>query len=90
MRVCPFLSRFRPTVNISSDTTSVTPGFKEQSQVHLIHAPRRQHIITECIGINVIKHQSIYYIAEDLLQNKVMKIKQTKDRRRQCQLRNAT
>jgi hypothetical protein len=23
---------------------SVTPGFKEQSQVHLIHAPRRQHI----------------------------------------------
>jgi hypothetical protein len=23
---------------------SVTPGFKEQSRVHLIHAPRRQHI----------------------------------------------
>jgi hypothetical protein len=23
---------------------NVTPGFKEQSQVHLIHAPRRQHI----------------------------------------------
>jgi hypothetical protein len=23
---------------------TVTPGFKEQSQVHLIHAPRRQHI----------------------------------------------
>jgi hypothetical protein len=22
----------------------VTPGFKEQSRVHLIHAPRRQHI----------------------------------------------
>jgi hypothetical protein len=22
----------------------VTPGFKEQSQMHLIHAPRRQHI----------------------------------------------
>jgi hypothetical protein len=22
----------------------VTPDFKEQSQVHLIHAPRRQHI----------------------------------------------
>jgi hypothetical protein len=41
---CPFLSRFRPTVNISSDTTSVTPGFKGQSRVHLIHAPRRQHI----------------------------------------------
>ena len=28
------------------------------------------YIITECIEINVIKHQSIYYIAEDLLQNK--------------------
>jgi hypothetical protein len=25
-------------------TVIVTPGFKEQSQVHLIHAPRRQHI----------------------------------------------
>jgi hypothetical protein len=25
-------------------STLVTPGFKEQSQVHLIHAPRRQHI----------------------------------------------
>jgi hypothetical protein len=23
---------------------AVTPDFKEQSQVHLIHAPRRQHI----------------------------------------------
>jgi hypothetical protein len=23
---------------------NVTPGFKEQSRVHLIHAPRRQHI----------------------------------------------
>jgi hypothetical protein len=23
---------------------SVTPGFKEQSRVHLIHAPRRKHI----------------------------------------------
>jgi hypothetical protein len=27
-----------------SDGLTVTPGFKEQSQVHLIHAPRRQHI----------------------------------------------
>jgi hypothetical protein len=51
---CPFLSRFRPTVNISSDTTSVTPGFKGQSRVHLIHAPRTTYIITECIEINVI------------------------------------
>jgi hypothetical protein len=31
---------------ISFDTTymTVTPGFKGQSRVHLIHAPRRQHI----------------------------------------------
>jgi hypothetical protein len=25
-------------------SSHVTPGFKGQSQVHLIHAPRRQHI----------------------------------------------
>ena len=32
----------------------VTPGFKEQSRVHLIHAPKKTtHIITECIEINV-------------------------------------
>jgi hypothetical protein len=38
----------------SSDTTSVTPGFKEQSQVHLIHAPKETtYIITECIEINI-------------------------------------
>jgi hypothetical protein len=36
------------------------------------------------------EHQSIYYIAEDLLQKKIINIKRTKDRRRQCQLRNAT
>jgi hypothetical protein len=54
MRVCPFLSRFCPTINICFDTTSVTPGFKEQSQVHLIHAPKKTtYIITECIEINV-------------------------------------
>jgi hypothetical protein len=27
-----------------SPETPVTPGFKEQSRVHLIHTPRRQHI----------------------------------------------
>jgi hypothetical protein len=32
----------------------VTPGFKEQSQVHLIYVPKKTtHIITECIEINV-------------------------------------
>jgi hypothetical protein len=32
----------------------VTPGFKEQSRVHLIHAPKKTtYIITECIEINV-------------------------------------
>jgi hypothetical protein len=67
---CPFQSKFRPTVNISSDTTSVTPGFKEQSRVHLIHAPKETtYIITECIEINVTIIRVLYYIAE-VLQNK--------------------
>jgi hypothetical protein len=31
----------------------VTPGFKGQSQVHLIHAPNKTtYIIIECIEIN--------------------------------------
>ena len=43
--------------------------------MHLIHAPKKTtYIITECIEINVIKHQSNYYIAEDLLQNKIIKV----------------
>jgi hypothetical protein len=30
------------------------PGFKRQSRVHLIHAPKKTtYIITECIEINV-------------------------------------
>jgi hypothetical protein len=34
---------------------AVTPGFKEQSWVHLIHAPKKTtYIITECIEINAI------------------------------------
>jgi hypothetical protein len=33
---------------------NVTPGFKGQSRVHLIHAPKKTtHIITECIEINI-------------------------------------
>jgi hypothetical protein len=33
---------------------NVTPGFKEQSRVHLIHAPKKTtYIIIECIEINV-------------------------------------
>jgi hypothetical protein len=32
----------------------VTPGFKGQSRVHLIHMPKKAtYIITECIEINV-------------------------------------
>jgi hypothetical protein len=70
---------------------NVTPSFKGQSRVHLIHAPKKTtYIITECIEINVTIHQSTYYIAEDLLQSKRINIKRTKDRRRQCRLRNAT
>jgi hypothetical protein len=38
----------------TSPTSGVTPGFKEQSRVHLIHAPKETtYIITECIEINV-------------------------------------
>jgi hypothetical protein len=74
--VCPFLSRFRPTVNICSDTTSVTPGL-EGTKPGASHtcAKKTTYTITECIEINVIKHQSIYYIAEDLIQNKRINIK---------------
>jgi hypothetical protein len=38
----------------SAKGSCVTPGFKEQSRVHLIHAPKKTtYIITECIEINV-------------------------------------
>jgi hypothetical protein len=69
----------------------VTLGFKgtKPGASHTC-AKKTTYIITECIEINVIKHQSTYYIAEVLLQNKIIKIKRTKDRRRQCRLRNAT
>jgi hypothetical protein len=33
-----------PSTAERTSWSTVTPGFKEQSQVHLIHAPRRQHI----------------------------------------------
>jgi hypothetical protein len=54
----PLAGVLDPTVSSysqhSSDTTSITPGFKEQRQVHLIHAPKKTtYIITECIEINV-------------------------------------
>jgi hypothetical protein len=70
---------------------SVTPGFKgtKPGASHTC-AKKTTYTITECIEINVTKHQSNYYIAEDLLQSKRINIKRTKDRRRQCQLRNAT
>jgi hypothetical protein len=36
------------------DAKIVTPGFKGQSRVHLIYAPKKtKHIIKECIEINV-------------------------------------
>jgi hypothetical protein len=36
------------------NSISVTPGFKGQSRVHLIHAPKKTtYIITEFIEINV-------------------------------------
>jgi hypothetical protein len=38
----------------ATELWAVTPGFKEQSRVHFIHAPKKTtYIITECIEINV-------------------------------------
>jgi hypothetical protein len=38
----------------NSEREDVTLGFKGQSRVHLIHAPKKTtYIITECIEINV-------------------------------------
>jgi hypothetical protein len=40
--------------NGAPDCPVVTPGFKEQSRVHLIHASKKTtYIITEYIEINV-------------------------------------
>jgi hypothetical protein len=43
--------------SVKTDDTpepDVTPGFKGQSRVHLIHVPKKTtYIITECIEINV-------------------------------------
>jgi hypothetical protein len=65
-RASPFISAesaltFRCKLCIPLGTTFeqktyavVTPGFKGQSRVHLIHAPKKTtYIITECIEINV-------------------------------------
>jgi hypothetical protein len=42
------------TKDHSSISCCHTPSFKEQSRVHLIHAPKKTtYIITECIEINV-------------------------------------
>jgi hypothetical protein len=41
-------------VNGRVASSYVTPGFKGQSRVHLIHVPKNTtYIITECIDINV-------------------------------------
>jgi hypothetical protein len=41
-------------VLVGGNPFSVTPDFKGQSRVHLIHAPKKTtYIITECIEINV-------------------------------------
>jgi hypothetical protein len=42
------------TIFLTIPMVDVTPGFKEQSRVHLIHASKKTtYIITECIKINV-------------------------------------
>jgi hypothetical protein len=79
------------TRSVPMRCNGVTPGFKgtNPGASHTC-AKKTTYTITECIETNVTKHQSIYYIVEDLLQSKRINIKRTKDRRRQCQLRNAT
>jgi hypothetical protein len=43
------------------------PGFKEQSRVHLIHAPKKTtYIIIECIEINVTIKSEYFLHSESL------------------------
>jgi hypothetical protein len=56
----------KPILNchVSNTETNITPRFKEQSRMHLIHAQKKTiYIITECIEINVT------IISEYLLHN---------------------
>jgi hypothetical protein len=51
-RLIPNLPRYSRTP--CAGKSCHTPGFKGQSRVHLIHAPKKTtYIITECIEINV-------------------------------------
>jgi hypothetical protein len=69
---------------------AVTPGFKEQARC-ISYMRQEDNIYNNRVYRDkFIKHQSIYYIAKDLLQNKIINIMRTKDCWRQCQLRNAT
>jgi hypothetical protein len=43
-----------------------TPGFKGQSRVHLIHAPKKTTYIIRVYRDKCHNNQSTYYIAEDL------------------------
>jgi hypothetical protein len=55
--ILPFseiVAGFLKLVELCKGLVAVTPGFKGQSRVHLIHAPKKTtYIITECIEINV-------------------------------------
>jgi hypothetical protein len=49
------IERSRAQKNVVELRAVSHPGFKRQSRVHLIHAPKKTtYIITECIEINVI------------------------------------
>jgi hypothetical protein len=51
---CPFLSRFRPTVNISLIPFLSHPDLRDKAGcVSYVRQGRTTHIITECIEINV-------------------------------------
>jgi hypothetical protein len=82
--------KMRKVVYYETDTSCNTRFQRTKPGASHTCAKKTTYIITECIEINVINHQSTYYIAEVLLQNKGITIKQTKDRWRQCRLRNAT
>jgi hypothetical protein len=54
-KIDDFVLPMKLSIEMLCHSLLVTPGFNEQSQVHLIYTPEKTtHIITECIEINVI------------------------------------
>jgi hypothetical protein len=54
LQICEPYDLGYPISMIFALRSCITPGFKGQRRVHLIHAPKKTtYIITECIEINV-------------------------------------